>query len=77
MPKSNKARIEVLKTRICNGYIWMNANQDHPEYPDALKLYESLVDEAKTLGINEKDCWPATEQDIEDIFVPKQLTYGV
>lgn len=68
-----------LKTRICNGYIWLRDNPNNKNYPEALALYESLVDEAKKLGIKERDCWPATINDAKEIFFPKQeqlLTSG-
>jgi hypothetical protein len=62
-----------LKTRICNGYIWLQNNQNDKNYPKALELYEELVDKARELGIKEKDCWPVStmsDNEILEIFKP-------
>ena len=56
---------KVLRDRIINGYVWLTAHPDHVKFFDALKMYESLVDQAKALGIKEEDCRPVTEQDVQ------------
>lgn len=70
---SSTDEIEKLKARVCNGFMWLKENTDHYQYEKALKLYESLVRRIVGLGIKEKDCLPATEEDVDEIFLDKQL----
>lgn len=62
--------ISLLKSRICNGYMWLRDNPTAPDFSQSLALYESLVDEARKLGIEEKDCWPVPVEEAMEIFAP-------
>jgi len=56
--------IETLKQRISNGRKWLMTHTNHPKYAKALRLYESLVKEAKKHGLTEEECW--TVDSLED-----------
>ncbi len=67
MPKLT-SEAKLLMSRICNGYTWLKTNENNPHYADGLKQYEELVDEARKLGIEEKDCWPVPVEEAIEIF---------
>lgn len=47
-------QIAVME-RVKNGKIWLNANPNHSNFEKNLKLYESLVDKLRAMGISEYD----------------------
>lgn len=66
---------KTLKHRIAMGRIWLLEHENSAHYKEGLELYESLVDEARALGIEETSCWAATPEEAEEIFLgpkPKQ-----